>query len=168
MNTQQIINRAKTSKTHLKLLNLGLAKLIPFNKPHRFKVEKITDHEIATSLPYRKSNLNHIKGIHACALATISEFTTGLLLLSRLDANAYRIILKTLTMDYHYQGKKDITAAFSLTDDEIDSLVVTPLKEQDSVDVLCEVKTYDSDGNHISTGKVVWQIKDWKKVKTKL
>ena len=32
----------------------------------------------------------------------------------------------------------------------------------------CEVKIHDKEGNHISTGSVKWQIKSWKKVKTKI
>jgi hypothetical protein len=34
--------------------------------------------------------------------------------------------------------------------------------------IICEVKIHDAAGNHLTTGKVFWQVKDWAKVKTKI
>ena len=162
-----IIEKAKTSKFYLKLLNIGLSKKIPFNKPHRFKVCEINDYRIKTLLPYKKSNLNHIKGIHACALATVSEFTTGFVLASRLDSKKYRIIMKTLEMDYHYQGKMDCFAEFEVSEQWMNNNIYTPLQTSEATVVTCPIKVHDGVGNHVSTGKVHWQIKPWDKVKTK-
>ena len=142
--------------------------MIPFNKPHKFKVVELGKSRIKVSLPYRKSNFNHIKGIHACAMATVSEFATGFLLLARLDPKVYRIIMKTLEMDYHYQGKMDSHAEFEMTDEWLKGEVYSPLDNSDSVVVICEVKIMDIAGNHLSTGKVHWQVKPWSKVKTKV
>lgn len=142
--------------------------MIPFNKPHGFKVSKISESRIKTTLPYRKSNFNHIKGIHACAMATVSEFATGFLLLSRLDPQKYRIIMQTLQMDYHYQGKMDAYAEFEMTDEWLEANVYSPLENADRVVVICKVKIIDISGNHLSTGKVHWQVKPWDKVKTKV
>ncbi|MEM1406983.1 MAG: DUF4442 domain-containing protein [Bacteroidota bacterium] len=168
MDTKKLIVKAQHSGFYLWLLNQGLFKMIPFNKPHRFKVAEISDRQIKVNLPYRKSNFNHIKGIHACAMATVSEFATGFLLLSRLDPKAYRIIMKTLEMDYHYQGKMDAYAQFEISDDWLKTEVYEPLLQSDSIVVTCEVKIMDSDGNHLSTGRVHWQVKPWSKVKTKV
>lgn len=141
--------------------------MIPFNKPHGFNIDEIGDHHIKTRLPYRRKNLNHIRGLHACALATLSEYTTGLLLISKLGFNKYRIILQRLEMDYHYQGKMDATGAFSITKEWLDQQIYVPLQSQDSVGIICEIKIHDVKGNHLTTGKVHWQIKEWKRVKTK-
>ncbi len=168
MNTTEIVKKAQTSGFYLWLLNQGLFKMIPFNKPHRFKVVEITDYSIKTILPYRRSNFNHIKGIHACAMATVSEFTTGFLLVSRIDPKKYRIIMQTLQMDYHYQGKIDAYGSFEISDEWLQSQIYTPLETSDSVVVDCEVKIIDREGNHLSTGHVFWQVKPWDKVKTKV
>lgn len=168
MNYKKLIDRAQHSSFYLWLLNQGLFKMIPFNKPHRFKVAEISDSRIRINLPYRKSNFNHIKGIHACAMATVSEFATGFLLLSRLDPKEYRIIMKTLQMDYHYQGKMDANAEFEVTDAWLETEVYAPLKSSDSIVVICEVKIIDLQDNHLSTGQVHWQIKPWNKVRTKV
>lgn len=163
-----LIEKAKKSKFYLRILNLALSRLIPFNRPHAFRIIEIGENAIKVSLPYKRVNLNHIKGLHACALATVSEFSTGLLLLNELDSSKYRIILKNLQMDYHYQGKMNAVASFSLSDQWLNDNITVPLETQESIVVMCEVKVHDIKGNHLTTGHVHWQIKSWQKVKTQI
>ncbi len=166
-NPASILQKAKTSAFYRWLLNQSLSRMIPFNKPHGFKVLEIEDLRLKTLIPYKKSNLNHIQGLHACGLATISEFTTGFLLLNALDPKKYRIIMQRLEMNYHYQGKMDATAEFSITHEWLQEKIITPLKTQESIVVPCEIKIHDAKGNHLTTGLAYWQFKDWSKVKTK-
>ena len=163
----KIVEKAKHSSFYRKILNWSLDSMIPFNKPHGFRIVEIGDHHLKTLIPYKKRNFNHIRGLHACALATISEFTTGFLLITKLDAKKYRLIMQRLEMDYHYQGKTDSYATFSLSPEWFETNIYTPLKTQEATVVMCEVKINDEKGNHLTTGKVYWQIKDWKKVKTR-
>ena len=167
MLSSNFIERAKHSKFYLWLLNTGLARMIPFNKPHGFRILEIGDYHIKILLPYKRKNLNHIRGLHACALATISEYATGLLLISKLGFDTYRIIMQRLEMDYHYQGKMDATALFSISKEWLQQQIYDPLKNEESVTLICEIKIFDAKSNHLTTGKVYWQIKEWKRVKTK-
>ena len=162
-----VYQKAKTSNFYLRLLNWSLSRMIPFNKPHGFRIVSLTDHSLKTIIPYRKSNFNHIRGLHACALATISEFTTGFLLVSKLDAKKYRLIMQRLEMDYHYQGKMDAYAEFEISEAWMKEKIYEPLSTQESVVVNCQIKISDEKGNHLTTGNVFWQIKDWNKVRTK-
>ncbi len=168
MNLKAIIEKAKTSGFYLWLLNNAANYMIPFNKPHGFKITKVSNDSIETKLPYKRRNLNHIKGIHACAMATISEYTTGLLILYKLDNKKYRIIMQKLEMQYHFQGKMDAVANFSIDDAWVKQEVETPLKTTDAVVIPCVIKLHDTKGNHLSTGTIYWQVKLWSKVKTKL
>lgn len=168
MNINTILKKAQHSSFYLWLLNIGLSRRIPFNRPHGFKIIEVKDDILRTLLPYRKSNFNHIKGIHACAMATVSEFTTGFLMISRIDPKKYRIIMKTMEMDYHYQGKMDAIAVFTISENWLEENIYNPLKSEESVVVICEIKIHDKEGNHLSTGKVHWQVKPWDKVKTKV
>ncbi|MBK6264908.1 YiiD C-terminal domain-containing protein [Marivirga sp. S37H4] len=167
MDLDQIIKKATYSPFYLWVLNKGLDYMIPFNKPHGFKIVDIKEEKIRTKLPYKRRNLNHIKGIHACAMATISEFTTGLMILYKLDVKKYRIIMQKLEMEYHFQGKMDAYAEFSIDENWVKDKVVEPLKEADAVIIPCEVKLYDAENNHLSTGLIYWQIKAWDKVRTR-
>jgi acyl-coenzyme A thioesterase PaaI-like protein len=168
MNIQKLVSRAQSSGFYKALLNFGLARMIPFNAPHGFKVTDIGSNHIQVALPYKKRNFNHIRGLHACAMATVSEFTTGFLLVSKLDPKKYRLIMQRLEMDYHYQGKMNASASFRADDNWLSDEIYTPLKNAVSVVVICEVKIHDVQGNHLSTGKVHWQIKSWDQVKTKV
>ena len=167
MLSNSLLEKARHSKLYLWVLNTGLSRMIPFNKPHGFKILEIGDYHLKTRLPYRKKNLNHIRGLHACALATLAEYTSGLLLISKLGFSQYRIILQRLEMDYHYQGKMDAEASYSISQQWLEEEIFRPLKDRESVVIVCEVKIHDVAGNLLTTGKVHWQIKEWKRVKTK-
>ena len=162
-----ILEKAKTSKRHLKLLNFALGKKIPFNKPHGFKVVALGDMSVKVLIPYKRKNFNHIRGLHACGLATISEFATGMVLLNALDPKEYRIIMQRMEMNYHYQGKMDAYAYFEMTEEWLQEEVIVPLQEKESIVVKCEVKIHDAQNNHLTTGHIFWQVKNWSKVKTK-
>jgi acyl-coenzyme A thioesterase PaaI-like protein len=164
----KIIEKAKHSSLYLKLLNWSANRMVPFNKPHGFRIIEVGDYHLKTLIPYRKKNLNHIRGLHACAMATLSEFTTGFLLVSKLDAKKFRLIMQRLEMDYHYQGKMDATAEFSTSEKWFAENIYSPLESNDAVVVPCEVRIHDTQGNHLTTGQVFWQIKNWSKVKTKV
>lgn len=168
LDLNKLIKKAADSAFYRWLLNRLLERMVPFNKPHRFRVTELNDESLRIEIPYRKRNFNHIRGLHACAMATLSEFTTGLLLLTRLDARKYRIIMQRLEMDYHYQGKMNAFATFAVTDSWLEKEIYAPLQNQDAVVIICEVKIHDIQGNHLSTGHVHWQIKDWQKVKTRI
>jgi acyl-coenzyme A thioesterase PaaI-like protein len=167
MDTNALLKKAETSSFYKWVLNLALNRMIPFNKPHGFKVVEVSKSRLRILLPYKRKNFNHIRGLHACALATVSEFSTGFLLVSNLDAKKFRLIMQRLEMDYHYQGKMDAYAEFSISDQWLENNIYQPLVGKESVVVNCEVRIHDSKGNHLTTGHVHWQIKDWNKVKTK-
>jgi acyl-coenzyme A thioesterase PaaI-like protein len=162
------INKAKTSKFFLSTLNLASRYKLPFNRPHKIKISKITDDTVEARLPYRKSNLNHLNGIHAAALFAVSEFTSGVLLMSKFDPSSYRLIMEGVDVKYHYQARKDVTARCTIQNDNLKKELLDPLEKDGLTMFALEVKTYDVDEHHISTAMVRWQIKDWSLVKTKV
>ncbi len=163
-----LARKAKTSSFYLWLLNLVLLRAIPFNKPHRLKISAISDTEISVTAFNKRYNQNHIKGIHACLLATLCEYVSGLSLTMHLPANEYRIILKTIQMTYHYQAKLDVSVKFKLDREEIEKAILVPLKTEDAVFREFTVDAYDTASNHICTGLINWQIKAWKNAKLKI
>ena len=164
---QAKVAKARDSKFHLWLLNIGLLQTVPFNKPHELKLTHIGEDELTVTAKNIRLNQNHIKGIHACLLATLCEYVSGLSLLLRLDPKEYRIILKNIHMTYHYQAKKDVSAVFKLSKQQFESEIIEPLKNTEAILKEFSVDVFDDDGNHICTGLINWQIKAWKNVKTK-
>lgn len=149
------------------LLNRVLWKKVPFNKPHGFWVETLTSEEVIIKIPHKKVNHNHLGGIHACAMATASEYASGLLLLHALDMKMYRLIMQSISIEYHYQGKIEALTRFSFSRDSMEEKVIGPLKKQEKVFLPCVVETYDKQQNKLCTATVNWQLKKWSAVKTK-
>ena len=163
---QNLISKSQNSAFYRNVLNFILARSIPFNAPHHFRILAIGEGIAKVLLPFRKANLNHVKGIHACALATLCEYTTGLALLTIISESQYRIILKSLKMEYHYQAKMDVTANYNLTQSFIYDNISVPLLKNDAVFIDLEIKVTDQLNNQICTGFITWQIKKWTKVKS--
>lgn len=161
-----LLNKAKKSRFYLWLLNQVLSRMIPFNLPHKFQILELSDTHIKTKLPFIRKNKNHIGGLHACALATLSEYTTGVMLLTGLSPKEYRIILKNLDVQYFYQGKMDAFATWRISSEFVQESVIEPLKTADAIVLPCEIQIHDKQGNHLSTARVFWQIKPWARVKT--
>ena len=141
---------------------------MPFNNQHKLRVISISDDEVSIYAANIRKNQNHIKGIHACLLATLCEYATGLSLLLHLSPKEYRIILKNINMTYHFQAKSNVFVKFKMMKKEIEENILVPLKNHDAVFREFTVDVYDSDNNHICTGLINWQIKSWEKVKMKI
>lgn len=163
---QRLMDLAEKSAFRKLLLQMALGYAIPFNRPHGFKVKEVFSNGIHIALPYWRVNRNHINGIHACALATLSEFVSGLTLTRALRRDDLRLIMKDLKVTYHYQAKKDVSATAQIDADELEKKITIPLKNNDSIFYLMQIDVYDTDKNHICTAEINWQLKKWNKVKT--
>lgn len=159
---------AKGSSFGIKKLNIVLQRMIPFNRPHRIRITSVTDDEIKTTMPYRRSNLNHLKGIHACGIATLAEYTSGIYLLQKAKSSGYRLIMKSIHVEYHYQAKSAVHASFGMDAQAFEENVNKPLAKEGVLLDDFIVKVHDSESNHIATATMEWQLKDWKKTKTKV
>lgn len=168
MDLPRLLHRARTSAFTRWWLNVGLRWMIPFNRPHGFRVVPLAEGGIRVEIPYWRVNRNHIRGIHACCLATAAEYCSGLALVEQLGPDRYRLIMKTLSMEYHYQAKARAHAVFAPSATEVRERVLVPLESNHSVLFLAEVPLHDEAGNHLATGHITWQVKDWRKVRTKL
>lgn len=161
---ESILKKAYVSKFWLSILNIGLKRIIPFNSPHKFKIVQLQQNEIKVRIPYIRRNLNHLKGIHACALATASEYACGFLLISRLSPSRYRLIMRNMNIDFIKQGKADLFVYFSLDENRINEIKEKLSKEKQCLEIL-EVEVRDANSNLISVARLEWQLKDWKQIK---
>lgn len=162
-----LIQKAEHSKLYMWLLNHVMSHAVPFNKPHGFKVVDITSHHVTTFAPYRKKNFNHVRGIHACAIATVGELAAGIVLMYHFSPVKYRFIMSNMQIEYHYQAKKNITAMATLSIEDKNNILTT-LENSDKTSQLVISEIKDADQQLVATVKTVWQIKSWKNVKTKL
>lgn len=167
MHLPTLLARARRSRLHRWWLNTLLPFTVPFNQPHGFHVEPLTNGGIQVSIPMRRMNRNHIRGIHACALATAAEMCSGLSVLEQLDPKEYRLIMRSLQVTYHYQAKLKAVATCVPDPEVMMREVIGPLRTQDTVDHASTVQVHDVKGNHLATATITWQVKPWSKVRTK-
>lgn len=161
-----IFNKARHSNFFLFLLNKILGYSIPFNKPHRLKITEVHEGGVSVRLPFRRKNLNHLKGIHACALATTAEYASGISLLLAIGTD-YRLIMKNINVTYHYQAKMDVITSVKFESQYLKENILTPLNSGDPVLFNSTVEVYDLMTNHICSATIEWQIKNWKNVASK-
>lgn len=161
-----LLAKARKSKFYLRLLNVVLRRVIPFNKPHGLKIVEVYDDGFRILLPYKRKNLNHVNGIHACALATLAEYASGLALMTNLASDDYRLIMKTMSMTYHYQAKTDVFITARFNKSWMEANVFFPLKNSDRVLPEVNTEVHDVQQNLICTGIIEWQVKKWNSVKT--
>ncbi len=164
MDLEKHFDAARKSKSRLGILNRILWAGIPFNKPHRLRITELTEERTVIKIPYRRKNLNHLKGLHACVLATGAEYASGLILLQHLNPKNFRLIMQRMEVTYHYQGKMDAAVNYELTKAQVDEEILQKLETVDKVAFTCHVEVHDKEGNHLCTSKVHWQIKKWSAV----
>ena len=160
----KLFPRARTSPLWLWALNRILWLGIPFNAPHRLRVKKLGLESLEVSIPFIRRNKNHLGGLHACVMATASEFSSGLLLLQHLSPREYRLIMKSLEIEFHYQGRIPACAQTECKENWIESEIKQPLQNKDRVEVQLESRTYDAENNHLATATITWQLKRWQSV----
>lgn len=162
-----LLQQAQDSKKQLWLLNRLMNHTVRFNKPHGFQVIKITPEHVQTFAPYHKKNFNHVRGIHACAIATVGELAAGLILMLHFSPQDYRIIMSHIDIDYHFQAKKNIVATAGLSVSE-KSTILDILKTEGKTLQTVTTDVKDDDHQSVATVKTVWQIKPWKDVQTQI
>ncbi|RYD99552.1 MAG: DUF4442 domain-containing protein [Sphingobacteriales bacterium] len=166
MNKLQLYYRkARTSAFFRWLFNRVLWRTVPFNHPHQLLVTGFEEAALTIAAPYKKANRNHVKGIHACLLATLCEYAVGLSLMLRIDPGKYRLLLKSIRMTYHYQARSKVYIRWGISEEELATIVET-LKNKDAILKTFIAKVYDEAGHHICTGEIEWQLKAWNKVAT--
>ena len=154
------------SKAGLFLLNQAFRFGIPFNIPHAFRINKLSQNESTVVLPKIKTNKNHLGTIHACAMATAGEFVAGVLLIKNFGATHVRVVLKDLVVEYHRQGTTRLEANASIDQNKVVE-IKDNLDGKDKLFVNMEANLTDTRGELVCTVKTKWQVKKWSAVSSK-
>lgn len=138
---------------------------IPFNSTHPFKILEISNTRSQLKQKLTWFNKNHLRGMHACAIATIGELSAGLLLMKNFSPRKYRFILKTLNNEYLYQGRTHLFTSCELPSELIEQYK-KDLNKHGIVDIDLQTIINDKQENHVASVTSTWQIKSWDKIKT--
>jgi len=139
---------------------------IPFNKPHHINFLKLSKNECQMRMKNKRINHNHLGGIHACAIATLGEFSAGILLCKNFQMIKYRVIMKDISVEYKKQARTDITSLSELSEMEIES-ILKQIALEDKATILLKTSVKDAQGDEVAIISTNWQMKDWSKTHLK-
>lgn len=143
-----------------KILDVLLAKMIPFNRGLGLKILELNPSECRVLLPNSKRRQNHVKGAHACCLALLGEYTAGMLIAQNFSFDRYRIIIGSLSIQYKKQARAEAYA-------EVSAPKVWPEVHNGETWVEMETKIINREAEIIAVCQTSWQIKDWKKIRVR-
>jgi acyl-coenzyme A thioesterase PaaI-like protein len=152
--------RNSHKKIYLKMSEILLHIGIPFNIPHHFRFMDLSANRSVLKLPLKWKNKNHLGGAHACAIATLGEFTAGLLLTRALGSSTYRIIMTDLYVDYLKQGRTHLYGTALITDQEI-NIITRNAEENGVVTHKMQTEVKDEKQEKVAVVTTTWQFKDW-------
>lgn len=139
---------------------------IPFNKPHGINFLKLSENESRMKMKNKRLNHNHLGGIHACAIATLGEFTAGILLCKNFQMTKYRVIMKDIYVEFKKQARSSIESESNLTEKEIESILKQiALEDKASIELKTIIK--DINNEEVAVVTTNWQMKDWSKTQLK-
>jgi acyl-coenzyme A thioesterase PaaI-like protein len=161
MQLEKLMNHALE---YPRLLNLVMPQVIPFNRPLGLKIRELTTSHAEVEMPFKRANKNHLGGLHACALATIGEFTAGILILRRMDPTRQRLVLKRLEVEYMKQGRGKATAKAEWPEGSSMSVEEFRSSEQ-AEEISMSTVVSRADGEALASVRTVWQVKPWSQVR---
>lgn len=138
-----------------------MQEVIPFNRPHRLKVQSLSNDACEVALPRRRRNLNHVGTMHACALATAAEYASGLCVLSAMGVGTVRLVMAELKMQYGRRAETACVARATMSA-EVLADVQTKLDHEGrgSFDLHSVVR--DAQGEVVAEAHITWHVKSLK------
>lgn len=98
-----------------------MGKTVPLVNTTGTRFEKITREEVIVSIKNKHKIQNHIKGVHACAMALIAETSTGFVTNMNCPDDKL-ILLKTMQINYLKIAKGNMKSVATLTDEMAEAI----------------------------------------------
>ncbi|HCW0151092.1 TPA: DUF4442 domain-containing protein [Pseudomonas aeruginosa] len=131
-------------------LTLLLGSQVRFAGTARVRIHELGQERAILSLKNRRPVQNHIKGIHAAAMALLAESASGFLVGMNVPDDKLPLI-KTMKIDYLKRAQGDLTAIATLEAGQIEQI-----RQQDKGEVRAAVLVSDENGNQPIACEMVW------------
>lgn len=111
-----------------RLLSATFGRIVPMVGTAQIRYQSVSPREVVVRINNRRNMQNHIKGVHAAAMALLAETATGFV--TGLNVPDDRILLiKSLHVDYLKVAKGGLTATASLSAEHQQLITDTPKGE---------------------------------------
>jgi acyl-coenzyme A thioesterase PaaI-like protein len=133
-----------------RLQTLLLGNIVPFLGTARLRFEEVTQERVVVTLKNRRRVQNHIKGVHAAAMALLAETATGFAVGMNLSDDKLPLI-KTLKVDYLKRSRGDMKAVAELRPEQLAAIRSEPKGE-----VTVPVIISDESGEEPIRCEMIW------------
>lgn len=134
----------------VRAVSLMFGQVVPYVGTSGLRYEEITPSRVVVSIRNRRKVQNHIKGVHAAAMALLAETATGFVVGVNLSDDKLPLI-KSLHVDYKRRSVGDMRAEATLTDAQIALIQREPKGE-----VTVPVVVTDESGEQPIQCQMVW------------
>ena len=124
---------------------LGL--FVPYTGTLRARIEEVGPRRTVVRLEDRRRVRNHLRSVHAMALANLAEVASGLALLSGLPEDA-RGIVRGFTIEYLKKARGPLTATASCT----------PPGSSESREIEVQAEILDASGDVVARASARWAV----------
>ncbi|HEX5380682.1 MAG TPA: DUF4442 domain-containing protein [Acinetobacter sp.] len=132
------------------LWSKAFGRIVPMVGTAKIRYLEVDQHHVVVRIENQRNMQNHIKGVHAAAMALLAETATGFL--TGLHVPDHRILLiKTLHVDYLKVAQGGLTATASLSPEQ-QKLIA----EQEKGELLIPVTVIDDAGNEPIQCQMLW------------
>jgi acyl-coenzyme A thioesterase PaaI-like protein len=131
-------------------LSLAVGKTVPFVGTSRLRIEELTAERVVASIRNRRRVQNHIKGVHAAAMALLAETASGFAVGMNLPDDKLPLI-KSFKVDFKKRTRGDMRVVATLTQEQRERL-----KTEERGDLLVEVHVTDESGSEPIQCEMLW------------
>src|SRR3989338_5186881 len=132
------------------LTSFMLGNVVPMVGSAGLRFEEISNERVVVTIRNRRKVQNHIKGLHAAAMALLAETATGFCVGMNVPDDKLPLI-KTLKVDYLKRAQGDMKAVAQLRPDQIQQI-----RTQDKGEVTVPVSITDESGGEPIQCEMVW------------
>jgi len=132
------------------LTSFLLGNVVPMVGTAKLHFEEISSERVVVTIRNRRKVQNHIKGVHAAAMALLAETATGFCVGMNLPDDKLPLI-KTLHVDYLKRAQGDMKAVAQLSPEQV-RMIMT----EDKGEVTVPVTITDASGQSPIACQMVW------------
>ncbi len=131
-------------------MSFAFGKVVPMVGTAGLRFEEMSSERVVVSIRNRKKVQNHIKGLHAAAMALLAETATGFCVGMHLPDDKLPL-MKTMKVNYMKRAQGNMTAVAQLRPEQIRQILT-----QDKGEVLVPVRITDDSGESPIECEMLW------------
>ncbi|MCW3478838.1 DUF4442 domain-containing protein [Neisseriaceae bacterium JH1-16] len=132
------------------VLSKMFGRIVPFLSTASVRFENVAPERLVVSIRNQRKVQNHIKGVHAAAMALLAETATGFVVGLNVPDDKL-MLLKSMKVDYLKRAQGNMRATATLTPEQIASF-----HQVEKGDVTVAVSVTDDSGQEPIRCEMVW------------